>query len=220
MAAQAKKCLADRFLPFAGYEHSMFCALLLVAAHAHQTPSGPDILKRAQAAYDAVKTLTEDVTGHSGQFTGTAHIQFKRPGLLRVTGNSMFGSPYQLLCDGKSTEVFNSGTWSTVQSPELGIATITGVSANAGTAVPAALFHTSWGSLAVPGQAGRASRDTIGGRSTYRVDFTQPFKHKLWFDTKTYFLVKSEMSVMGQTITVDFGKPIVNKPIPSSAFKK
>lgn len=183
--------------------------------------SGSQVLKRSQAAYDAVSSLEETVRGDIGGSGADAHISFVRPGKLRVTGKSMFGAPYELLVTGGKTWVFNGGSWSTAQSPEMGIATITGISANTGTHVPAALLHASFGGL----KSMQASPTTVKlvnvrGHSLYRVSATQPFSTSLWIDAKTFFLVKSEMVAMGKTISLTFDPPVVNKPIPARRFVK
>jgi outer membrane lipoprotein-sorting protein len=198
----------------------MVSALAFLVVSAHQ--SGQAILKKMAAAYDAVTTLDQNATGTMGKYTGTAHIRFKRPGLLRVTGNSMFGQPYQLLIDHSGTQVLNMGQWASQPSAEMGIAAITGVSGNAGMGVPSLLFHTTWGWGHIADTVGssKVSQVTLGGRSAYKVEMGGQLPLTIWIDAKTHFAMKSQMSAMGNTIMVTFDTPIVNRPIPASAFTK
>jgi outer membrane lipoprotein-sorting protein len=189
-------------------------------AFAGQLPSGASLLSKCQAAYDRVQTLDETVNSAAGSNVATAHIQFKRPGMLKVSGKTLFGSDYVLLCNGKSTSVLNSGFWSDVASPEMGIATITGISGMAGTTVPAALFHTNWGGIQGMAEPVQVKKELVGGRSTYRLSSASPTKQSLWIDAKSYFIVKSTTFVMEQTLTVSFAPPVLNRPISPSLFKK
>jgi outer membrane lipoprotein-sorting protein len=182
-------------------------------------PTGQQILQRCQKAYDSARTLDETVTASmGGRPGGTAHILFQRPGKLRVSGTTMFGSSkYDLVSNG-ATWVSTGGSWEQEKSAEMGIAAITGISGTAGTNVPALLLHTSWGTLATGASALTVASDTVNGHATYRVSMTTPFTRSIWIDKKTFFLVKISQSLGGYNSVVTFGTPRINGPIPAKAF--
>lgn len=184
-------------------------------------PSGAEILQRVQKAYDSVRTLEQDVRGDISGSVGTAHISFVRPGKLRVSGQSMFRSPYDLVVNGRETWVLNGGRWSQVQNPEMGVATITGLSANAGAAVPATLLHTSFGSFSGLGRTKlTVSRSKANGRAAYCLQGASPFPIKIYVDAQSYLFLRTEASVMNRKITVVFGTPKINAAIPASRFRR
>lgn len=184
-------------------------------------PTGPQILDRCEAAYRSVKTFEENVTGDIGGSKATAHIWFSRPGKMRVTGKTMFRTNYDLLSDGSKTWVENGSGWQPVQNLEMGVATITGISANAGTHVPAALAGLSWGALKQLRQVTlKVSRAKLGGKDTFLLTATKPFPMKLWVDAKSSFYVRTESQVASRTIRVDFATPKVNGAIPAGRFTK
>lgn len=155
-----------------------------------------------------------------GAGAGTAHISFVRPNRLRVAGKSLFGSPYDLVSDGRATWIDISGNWTKQQNAEMGIASITGISGNAGTMVPSTLLHARWGSFSGLSQTKLAvSTDKVNGRPTYRIRSTGgAIPTTLWIDAGSSFLVKTSADAFGRTITVDFAPPKVNRPIPASRF--
>ena len=114
------------------------------------------------------------------------------------------------------------GQWATQSSPELGIAAITGVSANAGMGVPSLLFHTSWGwgHISETAQSSTVTKVTLSGKSAFKIAMGGQLPLTIWIDAKTHFVMKSEMSAMGKTIVVTCQPPLVNRPIPASAFTK
>lgn len=193
----------------------------LIFALAGGPLSAKDAMQQCQKAYDSVKTFEQDVTGRIGEMKGTAHISFARPGKLRASGASLFGLKYDLLCDGKSTWVLNGENWSQSKDPENGIATVTGISANAATVVPAMLFHTAWGRLdpALAGSA-KATPVTIGGRKLIKVSPFGPTGETVWIDASTHFITRTEANIMSRNITVVFGPPKVNGAIPANRFKR
>ncbi len=193
----------------------------LVAEGNAQTPTGPQVLQRVQKAYDSLRQLEVDVTGEISGTRGTSKISFQRPGKMRVSGTSMFGSDYDLLVNGKATWLKAQGAWEKVESPEMGIASITGISANAGTLIPSLLFHTKWGGIShLSGVPGKVSKEKQKGQNVLRVDAKGQMPMTLWVDAKTYLLVRTQMSAMGHTITVTFGPHKVNSAIPSGRFVK
>lgn len=196
--------------------------LLHAVALRAPTPSASEIFRRMQKAYDSVRTFEQDVKGGIGDQQGTAHISFSRPGRLRASGNTLGGfSKYDLLCDGKSTWVLNGGSWSKVESPEMGVATITGVSGNAGTLVPAMLLHTTWGSLSpLLAKESTVVLQTVDGKKTFVIRGAKPYASITWIDAASFFVVRTETKVMDRTITVVFAPPKVDKAIPSSRFSR
>ena len=135
---------------------------------------------------------------------------------------------YDLLSQGASTWVNNAGMWEQQQSPEMGIAAITGISAGAGAAVPALLFHTNWGNpLPNTRRSVSVDQETLGGRPVYRLTSAigSRLSSTVWIDQKTLFLVKSqqvsETPKNGTyTFTVTYSAPIVNETIPANAFTR
>jgi outer membrane lipoprotein-sorting protein len=198
--------------------------LLILSPGAAQAkpPTAAQVLQRCQQAYDSVRTLQQNTTATLGASKGTAQISFVRPGKLRVTGQSIFPGKYDLVADGRTTWVYNGNAWNQVQNAEMGIATITGISANAGTLVPATLLHTNWGGAIQTLRKTKATvkKAKLGGRDTYCVVGNTGAATKLWIDAKSFFLVKSEMSIMDNTIVVKFDPPKINQPIPDSRFKR
>jgi len=188
-----------------------------------QAPSGAQVLKWCQQAYDSATTLQEDVaaTMSTNNLTATARITFKRPGKLTVYGRSIFGAPYGLLSFDGLTWVKNGPMgWTSQNSPEMGIATVTGVSGNAAMSVPAALFHTSWGGFAGDKPKGPATLTELKGRKVYLVTSGGSVPRKYWIDADTHFLVLTELTAMKTKITVRFGPVKMNRPISDKEFRR
>lgn len=182
-----------------------------------------EVLLRSQKAYDTVKTFEQSVVGQLDTMKGTANISFSRPGKLRVDGKPMFlaTAKYDLVSTAQGTWVFNAGSWNQVASADLGIASITGISANAGMLVPATLTHSKWGSVGgLFKSKSTLTNETVGGRKLLCVKGTEPFTMSIWIDPVSYFVVRTEMTTMGRKITVVFSPPKVNQPISASRFKK
>lgn len=181
--------------------------------------SATKILKRSQAVYDSVKTLDENVTGSIRPGSGTAHILFQRPGKFRITGKTMFGPKYELICDGHRTWVFSAGKWSELQSLQMGVASITGISANAGTMIPTVLSHLQMG-IGLDPAAGpfTVAKEKINGHGAYRLHKNSPFPLDMWIDAKSYLLLRTTANFGGRSLTVVFAKPKLNGPIPSKTF--
>jgi outer membrane lipoprotein-sorting protein len=193
---------------------------LCCLSHAGQLTS-VQVLKKSQLAYDSVTTFEQDATGTITGQTGTAHFSFKRPGQLRVTGKSLFGSPYGLLVLGKSTEVLNVNRWKTEPSPQIGIAAITGISASAGTNLSSILLKTSQNLLTVLANSSPTVKlETLEGRPTYHLSTDAVSNIDLWIDAKTFFVVKTSTKAGPYSIAVKYGPPKVNQPIPASRFVK
>lgn len=184
-------------------------------------PTGKQILDRSAAAYGSAKTFEQEVSADINGQKGTAHIWFVRPGKMRVSGETMFGSEYDLLSDGKKTWVENGSGWEESQSLEMGIASITGISANAGTHVPAALSNLAFNLLAqLRNSQLSVSAAKLGGKDAFLVTASKPLAVKVWFDAKTSFYMRSETQVAGNKLVVSYKAPKVNAPIPAAKFKK
>jgi outer membrane lipoprotein-sorting protein len=185
-------------------------------------PPADQIIKRCQAAYDSVQTLEEDVASSAGTTgNGSAHISFQRPGKLRITGKTLFGQAYDVLAIGSQSFIKNPSVWQNAQSPEMAIATVTGVSGAACAGVPAQLLHTSWYEIVPDSRAHyKVFADSIRGIRCYRLDVAGQNPRSLWFDKRTGFYVKTSSTIFGQKLVVDFAPPTVNKPIPASRFRK
>ena len=158
------------------------------------------------------------MTATSGRSTATAHISFSRPGKLRANGKSLFNSKYDLIVNGPSLSVFNTGAWQPSKDAEMGLATVTGLAGTAPMTVSSLLLHTKWGSL--EGPQFTVAEERLSGRDCYRLDRKGQMTLTAWIDKKTHFLVKTKFSVMRTTVVVDFGAPRINKPIPASRFVK
>lgn len=198
-------------------------ALALAASFAHAGPTGKEILLKCQKAYDSVSSFEQDSRGTIRGNTGTAHIVYVKPGKLRASGSTMFSATqkYDLICDGKSVSLFMNGSWSQPEGPEMGVATITGLSGNAGTMVESALLHTAWGSfMQLANGPSKVFNDKVDGRPVFRIETKQAIPMTFWIDAKTYFIVKTESTVMNSKILVTYSQPRVNQPIPASRFKK
>jgi len=178
------------------------------------------ILDRSQKAYSAVRTFEEDVVASAGRVRATAHISFQRPGYLRVTGMSMFHSKYDLVCHGSEVWLLTNGKWARQSSAEIGIAAITGISLEAGARVPAAILGTTWASMPTVAGASKLKSGAAKGRTVYRIDYTDPYPADYWFDGNTYFLIKTNQTIMGRTISIECAPPTVNKSIPASRFTR
>lgn len=184
-------------------------------------PTGTQLLDRCQRAYRSVKTFEQTTTGQIAGNKGTAHIWFSRPGKMRVSGDTMFGSKYDLLSVGNQTWLENGSGWEKVENLEMGVASITGISGNAGTHVPAALAGISWGALSQLRQGSlKVTKAKLGGKDTFLLTATKPFTMKVWIDAKTSFYVRMETKVAANNIVVDFATPKVNAPIPAARFTK
>ena len=188
-------------------------ALALIA----QTLTAQQVLAKCEAAYRGAKTLNVRVSTTVQGRKATAEIFIKKPDQLRVSGTSMFGSKYDLVCSGASRWLLNAGQWEPVPNLEQGIASITGISANTGTHVPALAFHTSWGTLLSAG-ATNMKKEMLGGRSVYHLRQAQPVDQDAWIDAKTYMLVQTRTAISGYTFLLDYTTVAVNKPIAASKF--
>ncbi len=192
--------------------------------------TGAQILQRCEDAYHAVNTLDQTAHALSNNLSASAHILFQRPAMLRVSGQTTFpGSPYDMISDGASTSVYNPLHRETQPSAEMGIAAITGISGTSGTVVPAILAHSQMGNISVIAQnsAATVTTDTVNGQPTYCVSFTFPSprtggsqQQAYWVNRRTFYLVKTSMQFPGLENTVTYDAPIVDKPLPASAFQR
>ncbi|MEZ0325902.1 MAG: hypothetical protein ACAH95_08340 [Fimbriimonas sp.] len=133
----------------------------------------------------------------------------------------MFGSKYDLVANGSTIWLLSAGNWAKVEKIESGIASITGISANAGTHIPAMLMHTAWGApFPEKGVGVTIKAEQLAGRNTYHLQAKDQMKRDVWVDAKTYFLIKTTTEVMGRTIVTTYGTPKVNQAIPANRFVK
>lgn len=179
------------------------------------------VIAKCQKAYDSVKTLKQEAAGSGSGASATATIWFSRPGNLRVTGRTLFRTPYDLISTPKETWLLTNGEWAKVKDVENGIATITGVSANTGSIVPSALMHTRWSNLkGFVAADTKVAREKLGSGSVFRLSTKRQFSFTLWIDAKSYFIVKTQLEMRGQKIEVNYQPPVVDKAIPASRFKR
>jgi outer membrane lipoprotein-sorting protein len=193
-------------------------ALLIVAAFQKVSPE--EVIRRSVAAHTAVKSLHVQVSLKSGGRKADANIYFKRPGQLRVSGNSLFGSRYDLVVNGKAVWFTGPDGWEKAKNVDEGLAAITGVSGNTGTYVPALLMHTTWGDPFALGPKITVSQEKIGSTSVYHLASKSPMERDIWVDAKTYFLVRSQMKFQSYVFLLNYTKPQVNVAIPASKFVK
>ncbi len=202
-----------------------------------QTLTAVQVAERCRAAYAALQTyqVTSTVTQHSVfSATGKAEdeqtsavIQFARPGKFHVEGADSDKNPFAYLSDGSTTVQKNLSTsgWekvvrvpSTTSGIEMAIGTITGVSADAGTTIPALLLDTDpsagstgWGVPAALGKGVVSSLEEpsnpnanhfrwdvtegdVNGQSCYVLTPHAPSfasAEVLWIDKKTFLLRRS-----------------------------
>ncbi|MGV3615359.1 MAG: hypothetical protein ACO1SV_08500 [Fimbriimonas sp.] len=188
-------------------------------------PTGIEIVRLTHAAYDAVATLEQRA---EGAVKGSSHrivsrISFARPSCLRVTGVAPEDpdDDFELLCDGKSTWVYNAEEWEEMDDIESGIGAVAGISLATATLIPATLFHTTWGSIGyLLDQDLRVTQDTLRGRPCHRLEAAAPFPTEVWIDARTHFFVRQEMRTGDYTFIVDFNSPSINHPIPTSRFER
>lgn len=183
--------------------------------------SAAQILAKCQKAYDSVTTFQQDARATTRGTPTTAQFWFSRPGKLHVIGVSLPGSKYELIVNGGSAEVFNAGQWQKVDSPDIGLANLMGVSGSAATNVSALLLHTKWGGLSPASVAKyKVSEEKVRGYDCYKLEGNEQLKTTVWIDKKTFFLVRTNATVMKFVIDVEYGKAKINKPIPNSRFAK
>ena len=168
-----------------------------------------EVAARCRAAYAALSSyqVTSTVAGQGvstadgvvQKYHASANILFVRSGKIRTLGIAMGGNPFAYVSDGTRTEFqLGTGPWKTETSPEMAIASATGISADAGATVPALLFGTHWGTPLALGQAAKPElrEDKIEGVPYYvltaHLDAPEMrATESLWIDEKTFLLRRS-----------------------------
>lgn len=169
-------------------------------------PTATEVAARCRAAYAALSSyqVTSTVAGQGvttadgtvQKYHTSANIQFVRPGKIRTAGIAMGGNPFAYVSDGARTEFQQGeGSWKTEASPEMAIASATGISADAGATVPALLFGTNWGTPLALGWTAKPElrEDRIEGVPYYvlTAHLDAPSlraTESLWIDEKTFLL--------------------------------
>jgi outer membrane lipoprotein-sorting protein len=215
-------------------------ALFALSMPAGAAPlTGPQVLENSKAAYAKLNTY-ECYTKASSSFafTGalkhqgtTAHIRYERTGKIRVDGTSFTGRPFAFVCSGNITEFNAFGAWTHLESPEMAIASATGISNHAATLVPALLLNNRVIAMMFNPQCAEAivTSGSMDGHSCYKVVANSQYKTTFWIDKNTWLLVKSveDLSAITKamgggpgrsTITVEFNTIAVNRPIPARVF--
>lgn len=176
------------------------------------------VFAKVRAAYTAAKTLKVEVRQvDSDDQPATATIQFSKPSSLRVTGQTLFGTRYDLVAKGDKCSVLNAGKWQDNQSTEIGIAMITGVSGITGSIVPSLLTEGDQGMVAVMNPSATVQPEKLNGKSVYHLH-TRPAE--MWVDAQTYFIVQTFMNFSNVKNKSVYSKTVVNQPIPASVFVK
>src|SRR5205823_856043 len=104
------------------------------------------------------------------------------------------GGTYQLAYNGTTTklEMVQNGKEKTLAatSPEMGVATLTGVAAMAPTLIPAALMNFNWGNpFGDSNNAKLEGQETIAGALCHKVTITVPQSQQtFWVDTQSFLL--------------------------------
>ena len=168
-----------------------------------------EVAARCRAAYAALSSyqVTSTVAGQGvstadgtvQKYHASANIQFVRSGKIHTTGVAMGGNPFAYVSNGTRTEFqMGKGPWTTEASPEMAIASATGISADAGATVPALLFGTNWGTPLALGRAAKPElrEDRIEGVPYYvltaHLDAANlRATESLWIDEKTFLLRRS-----------------------------
>ena len=186
-----------------------------VLAENPDTITAPEVLKKSEAAYAAVKTYIGTTTVRSKadfgataiEQTSTAKVTFMRPGKVHVAGRTASrdpsgkdGHPFAIVSDGaktwKSFAIQNKGAFSEVRN--ISMAGMGGVAHGAAEGIPAALMKSdgTWvgGSdlFIVP----RLSPTTLNGRE--KIDGADCYKLvaknpqlgdvTMWIDAKSFLL--------------------------------
>ncbi|MGI4789128.1 MAG: sigma-70 family RNA polymerase sigma factor [Janthinobacterium lividum] len=175
----------------------------------------------ALQSYQGTTTVTEQSTGAllPIEMHMSATIQFAQPGKIHAEGRDSNLMPWAYTSDGIGTvEKNNLGGWEKVKNTELAIGTITGISLQAGTTIPAVLLNSIgtkrgyplWGTpLALGKQVETEIReDSVEGQLCYvlTAHLTTPTladTEYLWIDEKTFLLRRlvSDRQQQAQTIT-------------------
>ena len=176
------------------------------------------VFAKVRAAYTTAKTLKVEVkqVASDGE-PATAKIQFSKPSNLRVTGTTLFGTPYDLVAKGGKCSVLNAGNWQDNQSTTIGIAMITGLSGMTGTIVPSLLTLGDQGMVTVINSSASVKPEKLNGKSVYHLH-TRPVE--MWVDAQSYFIVKTFSNFSNVSNVSVYGKTVVNQPIPASVFVK
>ena len=214
--------------------------------------TAPQVLERCKKAYGALKSykgttlvVTKATIGGTKQtFATSANIEFVRPGKIRVEGKMMTMGGFIFISDGaqtwQKTQIMNGGKWQKAQNIEMAIATFTGTSQNAATAIPALLVNVNWGNPFGPTlRADKVRREMVGKAVALRLEATSAIgRVTYWIDPRTFLLTrKHEVQDIGkissqQGIKLPEGMPSTgmtdatetypnvrpNVPIPASRF--
>lgn len=173
------------------------------------------VLDQVKKAYTSVKTLSVSAKLDHPQFEAKCDIRFQAPGNLRVTGSALGGQPFDLLAIASKTWLKTSGKWDPQESPEMGIASITGISGGTGALVPALLMKVDWGSIVLKKGAAPASPSDYKGTSVYVI---HGLHNRIWVDAKTFFILRDRTEHSGLVMDVMYGETVKDKPIPASTF--
>jgi outer membrane lipoprotein-sorting protein len=182
-----------------------------------QLSGGQQVAAKCASVYRSAKTLQVRVVTTVRGSKCTAEIYVQKPKNLRVFGTSMFGSKYDLLATSKGVWVQNAGSWESVPNLEQGLASVTGVSANTATHVPALAFGTSWGALFAPGPISM-TREKLGAKSVYHLRQHSSVEREAWIEEKSYLLLRTSTRVNGYIFLLDYTNVALNKPIAASTF--
>ncbi len=192
------------------------------------TVTGNTILQRSAAAYAALshydgKTIVrgDNVTdGILSEYNGTANIRFTRNEFLHIDGLMASGGTYRIEYDGQKTVLEH--VWKDdekkevkeVASPELAVAAMTGVAAQAPTYIPAALMKFNWGYMLgadATKDAVLEGQENIDGVVCYKVVIAAPHNNKtFWVDTKSSLLRRYKH----EQDKIDVAKIFENLPTP------
>jgi hypothetical protein len=177
-----------------------------------------EVFAKVRAAYGGVSSLKVEVKqiASDGE-PATAKIQFSKPSNLRVTGTTLFGTPYDLVAKGGKCSVLNAGRWQDNQSMTIGIAMITGLSGMTGTIVPSLLTLGDQGMVTVINSSASIKPEKLNGKSVYHLH-TRPVE--MWVDSQSYFIVKTFSNFSKVSNVSVYSKTVVNQPIPASVFVK
>ncbi len=175
----------------------------------------------ALQSYQGTTTVTEQYDGAPFPIEEhrSATIQFAQPNKIHVEGRDSNFIPWAYTSDGVGTmERSNLGGWEKVKDTETAIGTVTGITLQAGTTIPAVLLnaigtkrgYSLWGTPLALGKSVNSEirEDTVGGQLCYVLTAqlktaTLDETEHLWIDEKTFLLRRlvDDRQQQNQTIT-------------------
>jgi outer membrane lipoprotein-sorting protein len=203
--------------------------IVSAAFAAPPSPSAQDLIKKCEAAFDAVQSYSCHIDVVTSNLVPDRHasadIWFVRPGKIKANISSGFAPSASMgyVSDGRQTGLLMMTQWVSESSTEMAIAGVTGVGMLSATTIPALLLHSNWGYPFLAGYKINpfVSISRVLGESCYRVEVDGKSKAVFWIDAKTYLLDKVQETSSGLstfTITQVITEQKVDSTIDPSTF--